>query len=386
MPGQDREFVEGISGNFPRLFSQGLNDPEETAIPPAMAEKHLDLTISLPRPGHTSFAAFAAFLARECSQRNLSFQVIHDGTVVETLRNLRAGMLTIGYHLDFFSLWHIPRDPYAELAQTIQDQGGIPVNPPARARALTDKANAHGELFRKGLGVPDTLIMRPQNRDDLTAPALNRFLQKRLGAPPRGYFLKTANGFGGKGLTYFRAAEDMLTSAIMQTLREARDDAYLLQTEIEYPFVEIAPGVHRPAYWRIIHCLEESFPFWWKPAEFCRPGEMSYLPLTPEQVRQMRLQPLLDYSQELAELGGLDWFSTELCLAEEPVPSRHQVRCLDGKIRPVVAIDYFNDQCHVDVQSRWHGAPPDAIVEALARKFVGKALALARLFPQNLAA
>ena len=35
----------------------------------------------------------------------------------------------------------------------------------------------------------------------------------------------------------------------------------------------------------------------------------------------------------------------------------------------MLAIDYLNDQCDVDVQSRWAGVPPDDVVYAYARRF-----------------
>src|SRR5205085_11003363 len=82
-----------------------------------------------------------------------------------------------------------------------------------------------------------------------------------------------------------------------------------------------------------------------------------------------RLWPILDFTRELAELSGLDWFSTELCLSEGDEPSRYVVAVPAGWVRPVVAIDYLNDQCDVDVQSRWPGAPPDDVVRALADRF-----------------
>ena len=40
---------------------------------------------------------------------------------------------------------------------------------------------------------------------------------------------------------------------------------------------------------------------------------------------------------------------------------------------PVVAIDYINDQCDVDVQSRWPGAPPDDVVRHVADRFAEEA-------------
>ena len=86
-----------------------------------------------------------------------------------------------------------------------------------------------------------------------------------------------------------------------------------------------------------------------------------------------RLWPVLDATEALAQLTGLDWFSTELCLAEGPERSRFSVRPTAGawgRVRwPVVAIDYVNDQCDVDPQSRWPGGPPDHVVRRVAERF-----------------
>ena len=71
---------------------------------------------------------------------------------------------------------------------------------------------------------------------------------------------------------------------------------------------------------------------------------------------------MLAYVEDLAELSGLKWFSTEVCLSEGDEPSRYAVHGPDGRERPVLAIDYVNDQCDVDVQNRWAGAPPEGPV------------------------
>ena len=46
---------------------------------------------------------------------------------------------------------------------------------------------------------------------------------------------------------------------------------------------------------------------------------------------------------------------------------------MSGRALPVVAIDYVNDQCDVDVQSRWAGAPPDELVRHVAGRFAEEA-------------
>ena len=46
---------------------------------------------------------------------------------------------------------------------------------------------------------------------------------------------------------------------------------------------------------------------------------------------------------------------------------------IDGRDLPVLAIDYLNDQCDVEVQSRWTGATPDAEVLRMAQCFADAA-------------
>ncbi len=72
-------------------------------------------------------------------------------------------------------------------------------------------------------------------------------------------------------------------------------------------------------------------------------------------------------------MSGLDWYSTELCLSDGPETSRFTVTGADGRERPLLAIDYLNDQCDVDVQSRWPGAPPDRYVQHVAERFAEEA-------------
>src|SRR5262249_15005332 len=131
-------------------------------------------------------------------------------------------------------------------------------------------------------------------------------------------------------------------------------------------------GAERPAYWRLLYCLGELIPFWWGQMDAASGG--GYRRVTTAEVRRLGLDPVLDYAGDLAQLCGLDWFSTELCLSDGGESSRYVVRpAALGKAFPVVAIDYVNDQCDVDVQSRWPGAPPDDVVRHIAGRFADEA-------------
>jgi hypothetical protein len=340
-------------------------------------QPHYDIAISQPTPDLPHFQAFNRWLAEQAGRRGLSCAVIHDAVVPEALRRLGMGSLTVGFHLDYFARWHVADDRFARLSQAVQDAGGRPVNSPARARFFTDKAAVHEDLQRRGFGVPATVILRPWAPDRaLTAAERARL---RLDEPGARAFVKPANGFSGRGLVRAdRTDPDGIAAAVRASRDGERNDSYLVQRAVRPPRLVCDDGAERPAYWRVLYCLGELIPFWWGPAD-TMPGRVSYRRVTSGEIRRLGLDPVLDYAAGLAEQCGLDWFSTELCLSDGGEPSRFAVRpAALGAAFPVVAIDYVNDQCDVDVQSRCPGAPPDEAVRHVAGRFAEEAWRLRR--------
>jgi len=334
---------------------------------------HYDLTISHPAVDQPSLAAFERWLAEATARRGLSCAVLHDGVVHEAVRRLEDGRLTIYFHLDYFAMWHISGDPYARLVQAVQDTGGRPINPPARSRLFTDKAAAHAELVRHGLGVPETVVFRPGAPDRPLTEAERRRL--RLQEPGARVYLKPANGFAQRGVVRVDNTDPAsLTTAVAAARLYDRNDALLLQREVRCPQLTCDDGTARPAYWRVLHCLGDVIPFWWNKAEG-EQGRPSYRWVSAAENERHGLGPVLEFAEALADLSGLDWFSTEVCLSEGPERSRYTVRGMngDGRRWPVVAIDYVNDQCDMHVQSRWPGGPPDDVVRYVAERFAGAA-------------
>ncbi len=334
---------------------------------------HYDLTISHPRADFDRFAAFDRWLAQAATDQGLTCALIHEDMLSEAIRRLESGRLRIGYHLDYFALWHVPGDLYARLSVAVQDAGGRPVNPPARARAFTDKAAAHAELVRQGLGVPPAVVVRPWT----PRPVLTETQREALRLDESGarVFLKPAHGYAGRGVVCVEDTHaEQLEAALARAQNYDRNDAFLIQRAVCPPLLPCEDGVSRPAYWRVLGCLGEWLFFWWQPQDPQAPGRPSYRMVTPAEVRRHRLQPVLAYARALGELTGLDWFSTELCLGDGPEPSRFTVPGPDGQVRPVLAIDYVNDQCDVIVQSQWPGGLPDLVVRRLAGHFAAEAL------------
>jgi hypothetical protein len=326
---------------------------------------HYDLTVSQPDLNTPQLETFNRWLARSAQSRGLSCALLHAGLIREAIRRLEESRLTIGFHLDYFALWHVADDPCARLAEAVQDAGGRSANIPARSRLFTDKAAAHAELLRRGLGVPATILLRPGALDR----ALTAAERAHLGLEVAGtrVFIKPANGFCGRGVVCAeRTDPEALAAALTAARNHDRRDTFLLQREVRCLRLAGDDGVERPAYWRVLYCMGELLPFWWSKHQ---EGQPSYRRLTPAEIHRLQLQAVLAYVGELADLTGLDWFSTELCLSEGAEESKYRITLGTGRTHPVVAIDYLNDQCDVDVQSRWLGAPPDAVVRHLAERF-----------------
>ncbi|HZU36526.1 MAG TPA: hypothetical protein VFA18_11485, partial [Gemmataceae bacterium] len=258
--------------------------------------------------------------------------------------------------------------------EAVAEAGGRSVNPPERSRRFTDKAIAHSELIQHGFGVPETVLLRPDVADRPLTNEERAYL--RLGEPGSALFVKPANGFGQHGVVRVEQTDpDSLARLVAEANRSCPDDTLLLQREVTSPTLRDGDGIERPAYFRVLYCLGEIIPYWWSRAAL-EVGEPSYRRLTAIECRRHGLWPVLAYVRDLAELCGLDWFSTEVCLSRGPQRSRYTVLGFedgsDGRVEvawPVLAIDYVNDQCDVDVQSRWLGAPPDAAVYHLADRF-----------------
>ncbi|HEV3260672.1 MAG TPA: hypothetical protein VG013_27710 [Gemmataceae bacterium] len=382
-PGDELELE--VRRSCPEWRARAGQDEASPLIVPTKPDDlapHYDLTISHPAVDQPSLAAFERWLAEAAARRGLSCAVLHDGVVHEAIRRLEEGRLSVYFHFDYFAMWHIPGDPYARLAHAVEDAGGRPVNRPARSRLFTDKSAAHAELLRYGLGVPETVLFRPWSADRPLTGAERRRLG--LDEPGTRVYLKPANGFATRGVVRVEGTDPARLCAALTAARDYdRNDALLLQREVRCPALMCDDGTARPAYWRVLYCLRDVIPFWWSKAE-AEQGRPSYRRVTAAESRRHGLGPVLAFTEALADLSGLDWFSTEVCLSEGSEASRYKVWTTaaggEGREWPVVAIDYVNDQCDMHVQSRWLGAPPDNVVRYIAERFADAAALEARRF------
>ena len=339
----------------------GIAQPEfETPRTAADLTSHYDLTLSHSSSPDFSvnFDYFHECLARAAVEQGLRVALIHPGIVEEALARLGCGRLRITYHLDFAAQWQPTADPFARLAEAVQDSGGWTINATTRSRLFRDKAAAHTELIRAGLGTPATVLFRPWMPERPLTEAERQ--QLHLVEPEAECYLIPATGGSPPVRVSMHQSRDFVRA--LARLRQLHlGETILIQRAIEPPLLVCADGVARPARWRILACLGEWLPFWWTPPEQLAPGQLCYQALCPTDLRQQRLQPVLTYAQRLAELSGLEWFVTELCLHDGPEMSIDTVPGPQGQERSVLAIDSVNEQGIVGEQNRWAGVPDQAI-------------------------
>ncbi|HEY8468863.1 MAG TPA: hypothetical protein VIL18_04430 [Longimicrobiales bacterium] len=293
---------------------------------------------------------FLCWLREACALRGLSCEVAHEGVVEELRRELCGGRLKVRVLLDLTAAWGNDDDPYVRLCYAVKDGGGRVIDDPDAAIVADHKAATHHLLARAGLPVPPTVVLRRWTADRPLTPEERAI----LGDP---VVIKPARGWGWRGVVLGAPPEP---EAIARARDHDRGDDYLVQRQVRYARLQDDEGRERPAWWRVFSIFGELIPCWWSP-ETCEYRQMSL-----REMWRHDLLPLARLAAEVGRLTGMDFFSTEICLADE-VALPGTVYTAGG--RPFYIIDYVNDQCDLRVQSRHHTAPPDDVVRHLAERF-----------------
>lgn len=294
--------------------------------------------------------AFARWVREASALRGLTCEVLHEDVVEAAHSELCAGRMRVGFLLDLTARWWHFDDPYVRLCYAVKDTGGIVIGDPDTAMMADHKAVTHHRLDRAGVPVPPTLVIRQWMPDrELTAEE-----RKALGDR---VVIKPARGWGCQGVVMNARAE---LAEIARARDYDRTDDYLVQRQIDYVHLEDDLGEVRPAWWRVLYVFGEIIPCWWSPENG------SYQLVSLREMWSHELLPLARIAGEIARLTGMDFFSTEICLAAER--ARPDALYQAGG-RPFYVIDYVNDQCDLRVQSEDPAGPPDEVVHHLAERF-----------------
>jgi glutathione synthase/RimK-type ligase-like ATP-grasp enzyme len=251
------------------------------------------------------------------------FSITHHN-VNEALHGVHTGALTFASFLDRAS---DTDERFRPLAHVLAKQVARTINPQDRMHHAADKAIMHVEFLARGIEVPYTLIISPFNRKREVELSLTDLA--KLGRP---FIIKPANTTGG-GTGVILGAETL--KDVIDSRQHHKNDKYLLQEKI-------APAElsGRPAWFRIFWVFGVVLSCWWNPETH------HYAVVTDEEMRAFNLAALAHMTNAIAEVCGLDFFSTEIAVTPEH-------RC--------VVVDYVNEICDMRLQSLHPDGVPDSI-------------------------
>ena len=282
---------------------------------------------------------FISSLKSECEARRLKFIFISWDSIGSLSSKIKKGEFKLKFYLDMASETFDPKDEFTKFAYSLKDSGTRVVADPDDVKAAADKSITHFDLASAKIHVPFTVLIRnwePTRRltDDEKAG---------LGFP---FVIKPALGYGQRGVKIIRQKATLKEIAEARQMNKGAN--FLLQEFIEPDEIN-----GEPAWFRVFHLFGEIFPCWWNPATHV------YRHLTLRETDEYKLLPLIRITNEIARITRIDWFSCEIALSK--------------KDKKFITIDYMNDQCAINPQSKYKDGVPDELIAQIAERMVEKA-------------
>lgn len=270
---------------------------------------------------------FAGMVERACIEEGISLWQIKPDNLLESITALYKGTIT------FKTLLHRGQGEAAfdPIPRWARDYGARRINPSEVSLWSEDKATMHLELITAGLHTPYTILLPPF----LEQPVVSDVDLTPLGS---NFVIKPSNGGGGEGVVI--GANSM--EQILRSRMEFPEQKYLIQAHVTPRLLN-----ERPAWFRLFYAREDTLPCWWNTDTHV------YHPVTAEEETLFGLDQLRDITKRIAAICRLDWFSTEIALADD-----------------FIVVDYVNDEIDTRVQSQAVDGVPDPIMQNIARQLV----------------
>jgi len=275
-------------------------------------------------------ADFVQRMDRECQRRGLKSYLISPSNLARDLERVRRGELSFRVFLDRASDLDAEFEP---LNAAVESQGAQMINLQSKMLWAMDKATMHLEFLSAGLEVPYTMILNPYAEDPRMPPV-------DLGRLGRPFVVKPAVGGGGEGV--------MLNAETLDDIVRGRkahsDQKILLQRKI----VPLSLRGRR-GWFRVFYVVGEIIPCWWDNVTHV------YAELSQWQEEYFALMPLRQIAWRIAEIVGLDFFTTEIALTP------------GGRF---VVVDYVNEACDMRIQPPHRDGVPDPIANRIVMKLI----------------
>jgi hypothetical protein len=270
---------------------------------------------------------FVGMVERACQEEGISLWQIKPDNLLESITALYKGITTFKT-----LLYRGQGEPiFDPIPRWAQEFGARRINPLEVSAWSEDKATMHLELINNGIHTPYTILL---------APFLEQPVLPPIDLTPLGeYFvIKPSNGGGGEGVIMGASSENEIYQARM----EFPEQKYLIQAHVTPRMIE-----DTPAWFRIFYANGETYPCWWDTDTHI------YANVTAEKESQYHLSNLRDVTKCIASICKLDWFSTEIALADT-----------------FIVIDYVNDEIDTRVQSQAMDGVPDEVMNLIAKQLV----------------
>lgn len=275
-------------------------------------------------------ADFIWLLGEACAKHGVSYLALNEHESEGVADQLAKSELTARAVLD--RSWDVMTHDHG-YEQTITKAVNRVLNPYDAVRKTTNKPSMHYLLMQHGFHVPFLLVLPSVHE----APTLTKRDLSPLG---RQFSIKGAHG-GGSGVLHPTTSwED-----IERQRHDWPDDETILQAWV----TPCMMGVH-PAWFRMFYTCGE--------VSLCWANDRTHVQtlVSPDEERMYDLSHLRGTVLKVAELTGLNAFSTEIAKDEHNV----------WKV-----VDYVNEPCDYRLQSSVYNGVPDIVVkgtaEAMAR-------------------
>ena len=270
---------------------------------------------------------FVGMVERACIEQGISLWQIKPDNLLESVTALYKGVTT------FKTLLHRGQGEatFDPIPRWAKEFGAWRINPAEVSAWSEDKATMHLELINAGLHTPYTILLPPF----LEQPVISSIDLAPLGD---NFVVKPSNEGGGEGVHLGKNTLEEILRARM----EFPEQKYLVQAHITPQYIN-----NTPAWFRVFYANGETHPCWWDPSTHI------YRKVTAEDEARFGLGKLRDVTSRIASICKLDWFSTEIALADE-----------------FIVVDYVNDEIDTRVQSQALDGVPDEIMENIAKQLV----------------
>jgi hypothetical protein len=287
---------------------------------------------------------FIRILDRKCHQFGLQCYLIHRYNLKDVQTRLENGDFGALIFYDRASDNDLSFEP---LVKELLKRESKPLNEPARLEVALDKAAMHHRLIECGIQVPFTIILSPTR--DWTKMKIGELM--RLGEP---FIIKPAIGGGGVGVE----VNAKTLSDIVKAREGKSKEKFLLQEKV----LPIHFGDRR-AWFRLFYVNSKVISCWWDDLTHL------YERVTHEEEKVFGLERLEKETRKIAALTGLQFFSTEIAIADKET---------------YVVVDYVNDQCDMRLKSRFPDGVPDDVVDEIAVEIARYAQEQIKMMPRIL--